>query len=159
MALTLLTDAYDSVANVDAYWADRGNAAWAALTEVVKEQNIRKATDYIDRNFRFIGNRATASQRLEWPRLDAVDPDGFTVGETDAPWQVKEAMAIVADLYRAGTYDLEGIVTNDAAIRKTKVDVIEVEYDTAYRRQGEDVVTHVYKLLASLTGSGALLRS
>ena len=45
--LTLLTDAYDSVANVDAYWAARGNTTWTALSDTQKEVNIVKATDWI----------------------------------------------------------------------------------------------------------------
>lgn len=160
MTVTVGTDVFDTVANVDTYWSDRGNTAWAALDTSTKEVHMRKATDWISRNFRFIGTRKTAAQRLHWPANDAVDPDGFTVGDQDAPWQVKEAMAIVADIVREGAYDLEGILTDDtAAIKKQKVDVIEVEYDTAARLRGQDVISHVYQLLAPLTFSSTLLRA
>lgn len=159
MALTLLTDAYDSVANVDTYWTDRDNSSWTDLSTTKKEANIRKATDWIDRNFEYVGKRKASSQRLKWPRSCAIDRDGYQVGDTDAPWQIKEAMAIVADLYRQGTYDLEGIVTSSAAIIREKVDVIEVEYSEGLRQQGQDVISHVYQLVMPLTTSGQLLRA
>jgi hypothetical protein len=160
MALTLLTDAYDSVANIDTYWSNRSNTDWTDLSTSKKESYIRQGTDWIDRNFNFSGIRAASSQRLKWPRTSAEDLDGFVVGETDAPWQVKEATAIVADLFRQGTYDLEGIVTSDQAIVREKVDVIEVEYSNSLRQQGQDVLNHVHQLLAPLTTQyGQLLRA
>jgi len=156
--LTLLTDAYDSVANVDAYWAARGNTTWTALSDTQKEVNIVKATDWIDRNFSFGGVKASETQRLKWPRLFAEDEDGFVVGETDAPWQVKEACALVADMFRSGVYDMEGIVTSKSGIKRKKVDVLETEYFSEKAVTGS-VPTHVYQLLSSLTGSSQLLRS
>jgi len=159
MALTLLTDSYDSIANIDTYWAARGGTDWAALTDANKEIYIRKATDWIDRNFNFIGYAATSAQRLAWPREQAIDRDDYLLANTDAPWQVKEACAIVADLYRAGTYDLEGVITDDAGIIKTVVDVIEVEYDSRARRRGADSITHVNLLLGPLSTGNELLRS
>lgn len=159
MALTVLTDAYDSLANIDSYWSDRNNSTWLDLSDTNKESFIRKATDWVDRNFIFIGQKKTEAQRLMWPRNYAVDTEGFTIGDTDAPWQVKEATAIVADLYSQGVYDLEGIVTSSNSIVREKVDVIEVEYDASIKRQGSDVVSHVHQLLRPLLNDSSLLRS
>lgn len=161
MTVTVGTDVYDTVENVDAYHDARGNVDWAALALADKEIYMRKATDWLERNFTWRGTRAESSQRLGWPRLDAYDDDDYQIGDVEAPWQVKEAMAIVADLYRDGSYDLTGIVTDDdAAVTKTKVDVIEVEYDSAARLKGQDVLSHIYQLLTSVTThSGTLMRS
>jgi hypothetical protein len=161
MALTVGTDAYDTLANVDAYWVARGGTAWAAETDdPTREIYIRKATDYIDRNFTYIGDVATSTQRLKWPRQFAY-VEGNEIGETVIPWQVEEATAIVADLFRNGTYDMEGIVTNDAAaVSMQKVDVITVAYDTSKRLQGKAVMSHVSMLLRPLTlGTGGLVRA
>lgn len=159
MALTLLTDAYDSIANIDTYWTNRLNTDWTDLSDSKKESYIRQATDYIDRTFNFIGQKKATSQRLKWPRLYAVDSDGYTVGETDAPWQVKEAVAIMADIYQQGTYDLIGVTTKDKTVKREKIDVIEIEYDSEIRTQGADVMGHVYQLLSSITAGDSLLRS
>lgn len=160
MALTVGTDAYDTLANVDTYWVERGNAAWAAATEAEREIAIRKASDFLDRRYRWRGQRATASQRLEWPRLYAYDDDGFEFTAGLVPRQVREATAIVADLFRAAVVDLDGIVTNDAAVQMQKVDVITVQYDTRLRLQGPVILTHVNELLRQVRlAGGALMRA
>ena len=100
-------ESYCSVTDADTYHAARGNVAWAALATETKEQNLRKATDYMVQTYQ---NR--------WI-------DGVGNLETDAvPKAVADACASLA--LRSSTADLlpdQGRV----AIRE-KVDVIEVEY-------------------------------
>lgn len=161
MTLTVGTDAYDTLANVRAYQAARGDTVWAGLADAEAEVLIRRATDWVDRNFDYIGDKATGTQRLKWPRNFA-EVDGFELSSTEIPWQVQEATAIIAELYRLGTVDLEGIVTDDAAaISMQKVDVITVQYDTSKRLQGADIPSHVYELLrpVTLSNSGGLKRA
>jgi len=161
MALTVGTNAYDTLANVRTYWLERGDTTWAVLTDAAAEVLIIKATDYVDRTWEFIGDKATGTQRLKWPRKYA-EVEGFTLSDSDVPWQVEEATAQLAELFRLGTYDLQGIVTNDvAAIIKQKVDVIEVEYDASKRLQGGAIPSHVYELLRPVVrgNSGGLKRA
>lgn len=164
MAITLLTDAYDSVANVDQYHSDRGATEWAAIaTEAEKEQYIRKATDYIDRSLSFKGVRATASQRLKFPRDGIIDKDGYTVTAVDAPWQIKEATAIVADLFRDGSVDLSGVVSTDGVVTKRKIDTLEIEYDTTATAAAGAIaapaLTNIAQLLGCLLADRKLVRS
>lgn len=164
MALTVGTDAYDTLANVRAYWLAHNTTAsdaWVALSDAEAEILIRKATNWVDRNYSFIGDKATGDQRLKWPRKNA-EVESFALSETAIPWQVEEATAEIAEMYRLGTYDLEGIVTDDAAaISMQKVDVITVQYDTSKRLQGADIPSHIYELLRPviLGNSGGLLRA
>lgn len=164
MALTVGTDAYYSLADVRAFWAARDTTssdAWVALSDDEAEKLIRKATDWVDRNYTYIGDKATGTQRLKWPRKFA-EVEGFAIDDTTIPWQIEEATAQIAELYRAGTTDLEGIVTDDAAaLTKQKVDVIEVAYDTSKRLNGADVPSHVLELLRPLIANttGGLLRA
>jgi len=160
MTLTISTNAYATAAFVASYLLERGEADFDALSEAAQEPFIIKATDYVERNFNWRGDRLTAAQRLHWPASNAYDDSGYSIGATDVPWQVQEAVAIVADLYRAGTYDLTGILTDDlAALKRTKVDVIEQEFDTARRLNGADVLSHVIQLLRPVTLDGGLKRS
>lgn len=159
MAVTVGTDVYDTVANTDAYWSARGNTDWAALDTDAKEINLVKATDWIERNFRFRGKRLTQAQTLAWPRQLAFDDDGYPIGETEAPLQVKRAMYLVADVFREGVYDLQGVVTDDVAVERQKVDVIEIEYDTTKKLRGQDVVSYVYQTLGPMLTSNYLLRA
>ena len=148
MTLTVGTDSYIEIAQADTYHLDRNNLDWATQTDPEKEAVIRKATDYLDRTYDWIGEQATQAQRLEWPRTGAYDSNGFLI--EGIPWQVEEATSIVADLYRQGSVDLEGVVSSDRAVKKEKVDVIEVEYDVAFKTTGGDVLTHVTGLIQPL---------
>jgi hypothetical protein len=71
-------ESYCSVAAADTYHANRGNTVWAALTQTVKEQCLRKATDYmvVYRNA-WDGYRKTTTQALDWPRFMVPIKDNF----------------------------------------------------------------------------------
>lgn len=159
MTIIVGTDVYATIADADAYWSARGNALWSNLSTSAKEVLLVKATDWLDRSFRFRGKRLTDDQTLAWPRLNACDDDGYEVGATSAPRQVKDAMYIVSDILRDGSNDLNGILTNDAAVERQKVDVIEIEYDVSAKLRGGDVLTHVYELLAPVIVSNVLRRT
>ena len=160
MALIIGTDAYDTLDNVKIYWANRGGVEWSEIEDADGEIFIRKATDYIDRKWDFIGDKATSSQRLKWPRKFA-EVDGYLLDSDIIPFQIQEATALMAEQFRIGTFNADGIVTDDtASITETKVDVITVKYDTTRRLQGGDVMSHVIELLRPLiSGQGRLLRA
>jgi len=100
-------ESYASVADADTYHANRGNAAWAALTTPVKEQSLRKATDYM-----------TGEYGSRWL-------DGYGDLETDAvPDAIANACAELA--LKSTTTELAPDIGR--AKTRTKVDVIEVEY-------------------------------
>lgn len=160
MTLTIGTDAYYSLTDVRAYWAARDttiSTAWVALADADAEMLIRKATDWIDRKWDYIGDVATSTQRLKWPREYAYIGSN-ALDSTTIPWQIEEANALVAEYYRAGTYNMDGIVQrNDASVSSVKVDVIEKHFDTQRILQGSDVFTNVSQLVRPLivsNGSG-----
>lgn len=70
-------ESYISVANADAYFTDRGNTVWTALTTQAKEQALRAATDYMASVYtgRWAGRRTTTTQALDWPRSFVVNKD------------------------------------------------------------------------------------
>lgn len=61
-------NSYAGLEFADAYFGDRGNTEWSALTPEGKEQSLVRATDYIDRRFRFIGQPLKPDQALQFPR-------------------------------------------------------------------------------------------
>jgi len=95
-ATGLDANAYDTVANIDAYWSDRNNATWAAASTAEKEAAIIQATAYIDAKFRdrFVGTIQSTSQSLEWPRVSAWDRSGRALN--GIPTAVKSATAELA---------------------------------------------------------------
>ena len=78
-------DSYASLAEALAYHAARGNAAWAASTDPLREPALRRATAWLDGRYHArwpgypINGRA---QALDWPRRGAADRDGYVIEVT-----------------------------------------------------------------------------
>ena len=65
------SESFISAADAGTYHTARGNAAWASLSsDTVREQCLRRATDYIGQVYRsrWSGARVSATQALDWPR-------------------------------------------------------------------------------------------
>lgn len=75
-----------------AYLTDRGITLTATSGE--QQDAIVRATDYMDGRFgrQYVGCKTTLEQTTSWPRLDAVNRDGFDVSAV-LPLDLKEACA------------------------------------------------------------------
>ncbi len=88
-----------------------------------------KAMDYLESlGNRYLGEKATDNQPLQWPRRDVV---GYpTPGELyppdRIPWNLERAQLVLA--IKALNYDLLPD-TIKTGIKREKIDVIELEYD------------------------------
>jgi hypothetical protein len=92
-------ESYISVADATAYHLARGNAAWAAVaSDTVREQLLRKATDYMEATYRerWAGYRKTSTQSLSWPRYEVPIRDSVTSGVYTAYYANDEVPTIVA---------------------------------------------------------------
>jgi hypothetical protein len=119
-------NSYAEAADADDYFADRGVAAWLG-SSTVKEQALIRATDYVDKtNARaWRGLRSGTTQGLSWPRMGAVDDDGFDI--VGLPPKLQEAVFEYA--LRALTADLLPDPTDgpDVIVKRSKVGPIEEE--------------------------------
>lgn len=131
-------ESYISVTAADTYHSDRGNTAWAALTTAVKEQCLRKATEYMLQTYRqnWKGVRMSSTQALDWPRgyvyLEPVITGANQefpnlVADDIVPTEVQRACAILA--LTASTETL--LPDQTQAIVREKVGPLETEYDRA----------------------------
>lgn len=120
-------EAYISVADADAYFAARGNAAWEALTTGQKEQNLRLGTDYMGQVYgpRWCGERATATQSLDWPRIGVCGVDSNVV-----PVAVQRANAELAVRAAAGAL----LADQGAQVKSETVGPISVTYADGARQ-------------------------
>lgn len=129
MAIVEGTDTYLSVSDADTYWSNRNNADWAAASTAAKEAALREATQYVDGAFSFIGDQIPTNV-LAWPRYNAFVSQGNFAGihfdSATIPPQVKNAVAELA--LEALTARLAPSQARGGAIKREKVDVIEVEY-------------------------------
>ncbi|MCB2186282.1 MAG: hypothetical protein KQJ78_07685 [Deltaproteobacteria bacterium] len=120
-------DSYNSLAELTAYHAARGNADWAAGAEADQEAAAREAAAFLDDVCRgwWKGVKASGTQALAWPRVNVLDEDGY--GVTGLPTEVKAAHA------EASLRALAGDLTPDLARggrikRKSIAGAIETEY-------------------------------
>lgn len=87
---------YIALADADAYHVERGNNAWAQADDVKKVAALIKATAYIDAVYglRAPGNILVSTQALVWPRIGAIDRDGYPV--VGVPTRLKHALCEAA---------------------------------------------------------------
>lgn len=89
-------ESYASVAEANAYFAARKNAAWDAADVVdQKEPALRQAAQYLDVQYRFKGARLSLDQALSWPR-SGVSFDGYILRSDAVPRQIKDACCELA---------------------------------------------------------------
>lgn len=84
-------NAYATRAEADAYHALRGNDTWTDADLHNKIVSLIRATDYVDRRWRWIGTKELETQALQWPRLGAYDANGFDV-QDEVPLALKHAV-------------------------------------------------------------------
>lgn len=129
MTVTVGTDVYLSLANADTYWAARNNSTWDSAADADKEKALREATQYIDGAFSFIGTQKPDNV-LAWPRYDVFVRTGNFAGKTydsdTIPPQVEQSCAELA--LEALSARLVPAAARGGAVKREKVDVVEVEY-------------------------------
>ena len=135
---TRVSDAnsYIDIAAADQYWAARGNTDWDALGDPEKEAHLVAGFDYVNNTMIHVYSGtllAAPVNTASWPRKDAVYWRGGPAIEIDAiPLEVQQAQIIAADLSRAGTLPTQTYTPPQSgasgAVKKEKVDVLEVEY-------------------------------
>lgn len=121
------SESYSTVDFTNKYHYDRGNTDWAALTVTIKEQYLRRATDYLVQKYRSIlkGTRLLDTQALDYPRDGVYIDNSVLVSNSTVPIEWQRATAELA------LKSVDGELLEDAGgslVTREKVDVIEVEY-------------------------------
>lgn len=125
-------ESYISVADADTYHSNLGNSTWATLTTTVKEQLLRKATNYMVQVYRqsWAGIRKNDTQSLDFPRYLVPKYDNGAMysyyDENSVPKEVKDACCEFA--LKANTSALAPDL--DRLTKREKLGTLEVEYDT-----------------------------
>lgn len=125
-------ESYISVADADTYFSNRGNVAWAALSEPGKEAALRQATDYMLSVFRWNGTRTSATQALDWPRSGAMLYGHFLASNV-VPEVVRRACAELA--VRASTESLSP--DTEPFVTEKTIGPLTTKYAASSRPQSE----------------------
>ena len=140
-AIVTGADTYVSVADYES-WAD---ARGIEYDTTLVESQILRAMDYIE-TLRFIGQKSTKAQTLQWPRVGVV-VDGYELDYDEIPEQLKKAV------YESVKAESEGASQLANVERRTlseKVGAIEVQYAENSNSTTSVVAINkaLYKLLA-----------
>jgi hypothetical protein len=109
-------NSYASLTFANDYHRLRDNVIWINAADHHKVGALIRATDYVDRRWRFVGSLFNATQALAWPRLEAFDADGNDQSEK-VPGVVQEATAEYAlrALSTASVLDSTALLLPDPA--------------------------------------------
>lgn len=145
--MALVTDgddanAYAGVAEATEYHAQRGNAAWAGAGEDSQSSALIRATDYIDRNYSFKGEKVNPDQALEWPRTGQAWPNR----------KVKAATCELALIALDGPLDT---IQPASAIKSETLGPLTTVYADPVN-QGQSRYVAIDKLLELLTVGGGM---
>lgn len=127
------TNSYITVAEYDTYAANFG---WdiGSVTST-KENDLRRATVYLNRTYVFVGQTQYQIQSMEWPRLTSQLIEGWPINPDVIPQDIKDAQAELAFLVHGGT-DLLATVTGGSTRRtKSKAGIVETETEYASFRE------------------------
>lgn len=161
---------YGTVAAADAYHAARANSAWAG-TEQAKQAALIRASAYIDGKYQqqnscgrwesmFSGVKTGGrTQELQWPRTGATDNEGAAIPSTEVPAEIERATyeAALREIVAPGSLSPDYVASE--AIKRQKVDVLEIEYQAAADSGAvptRPVITVVDELVAPLLRSTRL---
>jgi len=150
-------NSYVSVAYADDFHSDRGNTSWASATTATQQAALIKATDYVESNYTIItGSVLVSTQALQWPRIMAIDRNGFILDSASVPRVVKDAACILALVVADGT-DINAPI--ERTTKREQAGPVEVEYtDNAAARTIYAEVNGLLRGLVSSSSNGRLLR-
>jgi hypothetical protein len=127
MALVVGTNSYVTLAEAEAYFADRVNvAAWDEADSLVKEQSLITAAKQLNLT-RWVGSIADKAQTLAFPRIgsyfeplfnEVVKMDGTTVPNRITTANMEQAYHLLNN---------DGVLDSSGSPDRIKVDVIELE--------------------------------
>jgi len=149
---------YGTLSEADAYHADRGNSTWTG-DNADKEVALLRGSEYIDQAFRssFPGLKTgLRSQTREWPRSWAVDVEGNAIPSDEVPIEVEHASyeAALRELTDPGSLLPDYDPANQ--FKRSKVDVIEVEYAAPFGPGSvKPVITAIAAILQPILTGGS----
>lgn len=100
------------------------------------EKHLRRAAQYLRRNFRWIGTQQYQTQARAWPRLTDKLVDGWPVDPDTIPQAVKDAQCELAYIFEVDGVDPYAAITTGAVkVSRSKAGPVEAETEYFDARQ------------------------
>jgi len=150
-------ESYLSVEDADTYWSNRNDSVWSAAATPAKEAALRKATQFLDATFIWIGALHDTAQALNWPRSGAYDPEDRQL-DNSVPVMVENATAELA--LEAISSALVSTQSRDDQVKKAQAGSVSVEYEDGASFQKSYALAEriVAPLVIGRYGGGANVR-
>ena len=114
------SNSYVTVIEADDYFDSRLNSSvWSSSTS--KDAALITAAYDLDSTFNWVGEPASETQSMEWPRLYVAG-----VESTEIPFDVKRAQMELALAYLSGTYS----TTQESSLQAVKMGPMEVKFES-----------------------------
>lgn len=111
-------------------WCERrGIKRFAEIEADNRSKLLLRASEWIDRHFRFAGMPLTPGQRRAWPRRDVIGADGAEI--TGTPDEIVEAVIELATLFHEDNEAAEHALGIGPAVSRQKAGGIEISFDPA----------------------------
>lgn len=147
------SDSYVTLAEWQAYWAARNVDLTAHGHDASHEADLRRAADWIDRTYPFVGYKQYQTQARAWPRVDVGYIGGWPVDPDEIPQDVKDAQCELAYLIHEG---LTPWATQTGVIGSERAKAGPVETEKTYLGgKGSPRIVAIEGLLQPYTGGGA----
>ena len=142
-------ESYISYDDAETYFAKRGLDPFDTDGQTTIEGYLTIARDYMDGTYDWIGDLASSTQTLLWPRINAVDREGRIIDSSTVPLKVQHAQAELAAIAKANNgriIALEG----QAEVKRVKAGSVEVEFDAGSEVGETQRMQSVDRLLVGL---------
>jgi hypothetical protein len=122
------SNSYATQAEVQQYMDDRLNVtAWTGATDDQQKQAMIQGTRQLDALYSWVGTKADQDQALDWPRVAAIDCEGYLIDSDEIPQRIKDAQSEYAlYLLQRDTVEPDLVVKG---IKSAKVGPLAVEVD------------------------------
>jgi hypothetical protein len=114
-------ESYLSVDDATVYHTKFGNAGWTGEVPVL-ERALRRATQYLDAEYRYKGCKLNTTQALQWPR------DSSTMSCLGLTWPVAKLQQACAELALRALSGSLYTDQSDAAVKSESIGPISVTY-------------------------------
>jgi len=131
-------NSYLDDADADVYFENHGAPAGWTGAQLVKQEALRMATQYLDVIYveRWKGDRVDRDQALDWPRWSVRDADHYLRESDTLPQEIKDATAEMALRFLTETVAGRELVPDIAEPGNPNVDILKVGPITIHEEFG-----------------------
>jgi hypothetical protein len=151
-------NSYVTQEEATAYFTDRMHAStWATLTTIVMDQLLVSSSLMLDWYVKWKGSKATVEQSMQWPREDAIRPDGTEIDDDVLPPEVKIAVYELAFSNLAADRTIDNPLAGIGQLEAGSL-MIKAGPEKPNETTPKPVPSHIYKILSDLYNRSSVVR-